>query len=205
MTEQAAYLCVDTETTGLEPEHCAMVEIGAIALNKRLRPLEGKSATLNLTLRPDKRVHEIQAKAIQINGHKWVYNENSQEWKDALPYEEAREVFHDFIVSHFPKPKFIVMVGWNVGFDERFLKAMYAYQGESNVSYGWPFHYHKLDLLAICRYLDLRAGRPPRKSYSLEALSKAYFGDGMAKFAAHTAMGDAQMCLKVLEAMENDV
>ena len=203
-TDAVKYLCVDTETTGLDSDKHALLEIGAIVLNKHLRPQEGVDP-FRITVRPVEGVHEIEAKAIHVNNHKWVYEPDSEAYQAAYAYPEACQEFHEFLTSVYGKPTWIVMVGWNVGFDEDFLKALYTYTNTregATKTFPWPFHYHKIDLLGICRYLDIVNKRPPRKSYSLDAMAKHFYGHELAKFAMHTAMGDAQMSLKVLDAME---
>ena len=204
---QAKYVCLDTETTGLDPSKNALVEIGAIVLNDKLEPDENV-ATFHTLVRPVEGVHEIDAKAIKINKHEWVWSKSSDEYQSALEYPEACEELSEFLMGAFGKAQWIIMCGWNVSFDEGFLRELYNFRfnypdtAPTAAAYPWPFHYHKLDFLGICRYLDIRAGRPPRKSYSLDALAKHFYGDGMAKFAMHTAMGDAQMTLKIIKAME---
>ena len=199
------YLCFDTETTGLASYTHGLLEVGALALDGKLRKREGVPS-FHTYVRPLPS-HRIDARAIAINKCTWVRDPRSTTYQRALTYEQARKAFQDYVRETFgitadtPVTEKIIAVGWNVDFDLAFLKALYE---QTNTPLKeWPFHYHKLDLLSICRYLDLRAGRPLRKSYSLEAMSKELYGGVLGKFAAHTALGDAHMCLKILESLEN--
>lgn len=201
------YIAIDTETTGLDPEHACIIELAAIPLDSALRPQPGIDP-YRTYIRP--RSHKsISKKAIDINGHTWVYKQASEEYQGALSYDNAWKDFYGWLRQVYEKPSWIIPVGWNISFDEAFLRYLHAHPdvprtvggGPATPRYPWPFHYHKIDLLAICRYLDLRAGRT-RRSYKLEAMAEHFFGS-IADFHMHTALGDVDMSLRVLQQMEH--
>jgi len=203
------YLAIDTETTGLNSDLHSLLEIAAIPLNAKLQKQDVEP--FHTLVRP---IHgrSVDAKAIEINGHTWATQCAGPVWDKALNYRDARIEFKKYIAQHFgPDASFIVLVGWNVSFDEGFLQRLYTYSNEGVTvptdsvltREKWPFHWHKIDLQGICRYLDIRAGRS-RRSYRLGALAEHYYATSLAKYAAHTALGDCEMQLRVLEAVEKD-
>lgn len=65
---RATHLLVDTETSGLDPERNAILEVGAIALDDSLAPV---GDPLEFTVRP-RTGDEIEAEALRVNGHTWA-------------------------------------------------------------------------------------------------------------------------------------
>jgi len=201
------YIVLDTETTGLDPEHADIIELAAIPLDAELNPREGVKP-FHTFIQPQPH-HPIAKQAIEVNGHTWVYDHESETYKNALPYDRAWTHFYDWMATLYEKMQWIITVGWNVSFDEAFLRYLHAHPdvpgragSQAYVKKQWPFHYHKIDLIGVCRYLDLRAGRT-RKSYKLEKMAEHYFGS-ISDFHMHTALGDADMSLKVLRKMEQE-
>lgn len=199
------YIVIDTETTGLDPEHADIIELAAIPLDAQLEPREGvKPYHTFIQPRPH---HSISEEAIKVNGHTWALDHESETFKNALPYDVAWDHFMEWMKQHFQRLQWIITVGWNVSFDENFLRYLHAHpdvprhaRSQAYVKKQWPFHYHKIDLIGVCRYLDLRAGRT-RQSYKLERMAEHFFGI-ISDFHMHTALGDADMSIKVLRAME---
>lgn len=211
MASEGQYLALDLETTGLNPSCNSVIEVGAVPLDTQLKRREGvEPFHAYVQPWPDA---EIAAQAIAVNKQNWVYKPESEEYKAALPYNKAWEALLNYVYQHYGDgAKFVVLVGWNVSFDEGFLKRLCVWSNAKErvviadddlKKFRWPFHWHKIDLLSICRYLDARNGRPPRKSYRLETLAEQYYS-ALAKFASHTALGDCELQLKVLEAIENE-
>ncbi len=203
------YLLIDTETTGLDPHQACVLEIGAHVLDIKdgsivLRPDTPHFHTL---VRPfdDASIHPA---ALKVNNHYWAKDPKDPKYKEAKPIEEAWAALMAYLLEHYEKPSWIILVGWNVGFDENFLKhAMYERVNRpgQEVRERWPFHYHKLDLLTICRYIHIKQGRvregSPRIAYKLETMVEHCFSK-LGEFTMHTALGDAEMALEVLHAVE---
>jgi len=184
------YLLIDTETSGLLPATSDVIEIGACALAGDLT-LAGPE--FHRLIRP---TLPVAREAINVNGHTWALDPDSPGWTEALEPRAAWLAFEDWIREHYGTRGWIVMVGWNVGFDHAQLKMLC-----DRAAGWWPFHFQTLDLLTVCRYLDIRADRS-RRSYRLDALAKELGGvpkDGK----LHTAMTDAKTCLAVLERFED--
>lgn len=218
---QQGYIAVDSETTGLDPLRTAIIELGATVLDKQLRPLDGESTVFHCLIQPPATA-KIEPQAIKINGHEWVFNQGSETFKNALAPAAAWEAFVKYLRSQFgpdlkPAP---IIVGWNPGFDEGFLRQLYrAYLRRLSVEFGvpfeelqarpleghkWPLHHHKIDGIGIARYLDIRNGTA-RGSYQLAKMRQELcpIGGLAEKYgASHTALADIFAMLDVLNVME---
>jgi DNA polymerase III epsilon subunit-like protein len=212
------YVALDTETTGLDHHRHAIIEIAAMALDHNFKPIDEGDFYQTL-VRPFSDA-VIDDGALNVNNHWWAKDPTSDGFKKAKDPADAWEGLYAYLKQHYVpadkedgKPHMICLVGWNPAFDEAFLREMHSHyhsRGDvavkanaAYVSRGWPFHYHKIDFLSICRYLDARHNRV-RRSYKLEHVAAYYFGEGLMKLAAHSALGDVKLTLEVLEAMEKD-
>ena len=192
------HIAFDTETTGLDERHNCIIELGALALDDQLEPVAG-AEPLHLLIRPlDGAV--IEKGAIDTNGHTWVFDPSSAGYQAALTPKEAWLTFVRYLRTHFKRAEWLVPVGWNVPFDVRFMRALYD---RTQTPTKWPFHYHNLDFLSICRYLDVKAGRR-RKSYKLQEIRVDYEEQLEKTGVAHTALADVLMTLQIIKAVEND-
>ncbi|MAG64670.1 MAG: hypothetical protein CMK74_02180 [Pseudomonadales bacterium] len=205
------HLILDLETTGLEAtgdRAAAIVEMGGIALDARLQPIED-IPVFHTLVRPFDGA-DISKQAIRVNHHNWVLEKSGTRWDEAVALEVAVQQLRDYVSEYFDEPASyydrLVMCGWNISFDENFMKAAFrrVYGEPGTGTHYWPFHHHKLDFLSICRYLDTLVNHERRSGYKLERIATHYFGTPLVKIAAHTALGDCQMCLKVLNAVKEE-
>lgn len=197
------YLLFDLETTGLDPRKNAILEIGAYILTDAL---EVADLPPFHTLVQPHREAIIDKRALNINNHHWASDPESEEFKKAATPEQAWKALEDFLRPHYDTLTWIVPVGWNVGFDEEFLKGFFFHIHQEEPVTGrppWPFHYHKIDLLGVVRFFDARMGRA-RKSYKLEHIAQEYYGT-VSKFAMHTSLGDSNMCIRVAMEAEKEL
>ncbi len=188
---RATHLLVDTETSGLDPERHAILEVGAIALDDSLAPV---GDPLEFTVRP-RPGDEIEAEAIRVNGHTWATDPASEGWAAALEADAAAETLLCFMESAGLPREYVPLVGWNVSFDERFLRRLLGAR-------PWPFHFQWIEMISVVRFIDAKTGAPPRRSYKLTAV----VGDMLSKEAiaaskAHSALGDCQLTLGVIRAL----
>jgi oligoribonuclease (3'-5' exoribonuclease) len=211
------YVALDTETTGLDHSKHAIIEIAAMALTESFEPIDDGDFYQTL-VRPFSDA-VIDDGALHVNNHWWAKDPTSDGYKKAIDPADAWEGLYAYLKRHYApkednKPHMICLVGWNPGFDEAFLRELHSHyhtQGpvdvKANAAYarreGWPFHYHKIDFLSVCRYLDARHNRR-RRSYKLEHIAAYYFGEGLMKLAAHSALGDVKLSLEVMKAVEED-
>jgi hypothetical protein len=230
--DDIGYVLLDTETTGLNPREHATIELGAKILTPDLELHPDAEPFLTLIkpiahpVRKEAPVAPlINPRAIEINGHNWVYTPVCERYRSALSPLMAWMKFNEWLRRNFEikNNKRVVAVGWNTNFDMQFIKRLFRghylstshghgeWTDDSNFevldeederSLRWPFHYHPLDLMAVSRYLDIRNGTK-RPGYSLERLASSLF-PGAADLAMHTAMGDADMSLRVVRSIEED-
>lgn len=204
------YLLLDTETTGLDPEHHAIIELAAMKLivEDGTFGIPVGHKHFHTLVRPAEH-HSIDARALEVNKHYWCKDKESKEYKSALEYGAAWAALYVWLKKNYAKPEWLILCGWNPSFDEAFLRYMHSYPEmpgtAGNAAYvrsNWPFHYHKLDFLSIARYLDVRAQRS-RKTYKLEKMAEHFYG-AASTFAMHSALGDCHMALQILHRMEED-
>lgn len=202
------YLAIDVETTGLDSETSDIIELAAIPLDETLYPRE--EITPYHTLIKPRKDNPIDNNAIRINGHRWVYDQGDFLYKQAQHPSIAWRNFYDWMTQYYENMQYIILVGWNISFDEAFLKKLYkrgapsmtkAFGGNYEMQKPWPFNYHKMDLITICRFIDI-CTQKTRKSYSLEKIAKDVCDDAeLATFKAHKALDDISISLKVLQHM----
>jgi len=193
------YLCLTVDTTGLDSRKHGIIEICAVPLEYNQTFKISKNEYFSTLVRPLEK-HKITEEAITINKHDWVYDKESDKYKKALDYKEAFQEFYKYLVKIFKTPAWIIPVGWNISFGTNFLREMYEYSCKSGFSLNWPFHIHNLDLITICRYLDLKS-ELNRQSYSLKAIAKGVL-DSKTNFEPETLIEKIQLSLNVLMEVE---
>jgi len=199
------HLLIDLETTGLEAtghNAAAILEIAAIPLDAQLKVRESVP-TFQVLVRPFEGAH-IDSQALHINHHHWACAPSSVKYQQAKPIDEALALLNTYVAEHFGHPPTdykdrVILCGWNVGFDATFLKVAFAYADTS-----FYFHYHLLDFMGICRYLDTLTQNVRTTGYKLERMAKYYFGFPLVKMTAHTALGDCRLAHRVLEKVQEE-
>lgn len=187
----ATHLLVDTETSGLDPSRHAILELGAIALDDSLTPV-GEPLGLTVRPRPD---DVIEKSALDVNGHTWALDKSSEGWAAALDRDAAAETLLCFMESAGLPREYVPLVGWNVSFDERFLRRLLG-------SRPWPFHFQRIEMISVVRFIDAKTGSPPRRSYKLTAVVGDMLStEAISASKAHSALGDCQLTLGVIRAL----
>lgn len=164
-------LVVDVETTGCDPRHDAIVEIGACLLSPdTLAELEQFSSRV----RPSA---SIQPGALLVHGLT----------EDILAEEPGiRPVMESFLSF---APADAILAGHNVAFDISFIRAALESQGIE-----YPFDYHSIDIWSVA-YVDLlRRGMLPG-ALTLDTLGQLY---GVARSGYHSAIEDARISTRIL-------
>jgi DNA polymerase III epsilon subunit-like protein len=208
MDKKIPYLIIDTETTGLDPEKNAVIEIAAMPWTpSSTSPII--PSYFHTLVKPHTSA-QITEQALKVNGHYWCQPTFDTLDEDQLKKRKAAKTPIDairnlnaYIKKVFPSSEYhkkIVLVGWNVSFDELFLKSMHKRCVYTNkTSLPWLFHYHKIDMLSVLRYVDMMKNIR-RKSYSLENIAKDLGVDFVKEgLKAHNAVDDVFLVLKVIE------
>lgn len=159
LTSGETFVAFDTETTGLSPENCRIIEIGAVKFDQT-----GILDTFNTLINPQQPIpYEITQ----------ITNINSEMVKDSPAIRDILPLFFEFI-------KDTVLIGHNIQFDLRFLKA----ECERN---GFPNAGNKvIDTLHFSRWTLPELGK------YRQPLMAEHFGIKLE--AAHRAYDDARVC-----------
>jgi DNA polymerase III alpha subunit (gram-positive type) len=175
------YFCIlDTETTGLSPVDNEIIELAAIVVNEKLRPLDA----LTFRIQP-KHPEKASKKALEINGY------SPDTWNPQFFTHSAALKRLDKMISKFSKDAPVVIAGQNVKFDIGFL--MEAYNRES-----MPYPFDKdnsVDLIDVARLWSKYSGT------HLERVNLDYLSNvvGITNDRPHAAFYDAEATLKILE------
>ena len=173
-----ATVIYDFETTGLNPYHDDVIEIGA--------KLVGSDVSFTCLVRPYSG-NPVSDKITSITGIS-----NDMIMKDGLPSQEAYIQFLNFLNEIYSQYQSLTLVAHNgQGFDDIFLKKMIRIlQSEGQFDYGILLT--KLcfvDSLGLCRYLH-----PQRYSHSMKSMCQTY---NIQNEAEHRAMGDVDALHKL--------
>ena len=162
---QSSYVIVDTETTGLDPHNDKIIQLSAILYNPEGYPVESFNTYINPGI-------PIPSGASRINGI------TDDMVRNAPTIEEVQDTFVAFC-------KNLLLVGYNVPFDLRFLAA------------AFPSHFDEreyIDLLPICRSCL------PAPDYKLETVASllGYAPDG----GFHDSLTDCEAVAAVLNELD---
>jgi DNA polymerase-3 subunit epsilon len=174
---------VDVETGGLSPDTSDIIEIAAI----RRRPDGTQVGRYEARVLP---ARQPEAQAARVNGY------DAATW-EGLDIEAALRMMLTVLRldrSGDGENQHVVMVGHNVSFDEKFVRAAFDKCGIK-----WPFDYHKIDTVSLAWPL-FAAGKINR--LKLEAVCDYY---GISNAGAHGAMVDVERCMAVYDRLMAEV
>jgi len=168
-----AYVFLDCEFGGLDPELHDITEIGVILTDHRLA--ESGEAEWKVIGRPER----ISEEAAAISGY------DAKVWAaEAVPVRQALTEFSAML----PKGRKVVPAGQNVRMDMIFLEKAYK-----ACDLPYPFDYHVIDLATLYFAWTLVAGEPVRALSLRQAATHA----GLApEGVAHRALADARLTLE---------
>ena len=171
------YIVIDTETTGLDPKKHEMLSLGAIVM------IDGViTETMDIKIRAD--ISKADNKALEVNGY------SERRWKYAVSSFRGFCLIRDFFYRHQDG----VLVGHNVQFDIKFLRALSArWQSDDNGLILMPYPY--IDTMDLARAALVPYGL---KSVSLDNICEFL---GWKRRAAHTALSDCEDCIRLLRAL----
>jgi len=168
-----AFLFVDCEFGGLDPEAHDITEIGAIVTDYRL--VEIAQAEWKVRARPER----ITREAAELQGY------DAEVWeREAVPVRQALTE----LAALLPKGKKVVPAGQNVRMDVQFVEKAYRACG-----IPYPFDYHVIDLATLFYAWSLVAG----EKVSALSLRQAATTAGLAKGKVpHRALADSRLTLE---------
>lgn len=117
-TKKRATFWFDTETTGVNPEACAIIQLGGLIeiggqikekINVKMRPFFGA---------------EIRTKALTINKTTRDLIEKYPPWEQG--FEKLEKTLGKYVDMYDPNDKFVI-AGYNVDFDINFLRRYFDY------------------------------------------------------------------------------
>ncbi len=178
------FVCIDTETGGLDPDKHSLLDIGLVAVTVE----DGKVTIGNsrsLHVKAQNNLYHVTSEALKINKINLITHAELSDriyWKYALEMF-WRENFHESAPSmngFTPVP----VIGHNVSFDVSFLKK------ELRDEYSKFFHYRTINTSGIGRFLSL-AGVTDSDLSKSDELFKAFPMPRFTDEMRHTALGDA--------------
>ena len=155
---------VDIETTGLDVLEHEIIEIGCVLTTPDLEVIE----EFELKIKPE-HIENANPVSLKVNHYK------EEDWVDALPLEEAMQIFAE-------KVKGCIMVGQNIAFDSGFIEHAFSKLDIANT-----MHYHRLDTISIA-WAKLH-NDPNLEHFSLREMCLRF---GIKNDKAHTGLSDAR-------------
>lgn len=118
---------IDLETTGLDPQHNEIIEIGLVLCDSDDFTIYDQFDIKVLPERPE----DGHPKAYEVNGY------NEEEWKDAVS-------LHTALLALAERVQTATLMSYNVSFDYGFLQAAFKKTGIID-----PMYHARLDLLTL--------------------------------------------------------
>lgn len=180
------YCVIDTETTGLDPEKHALVQV-AFGLKSDLRNKHfDEVAEFKMTYGR----YYVDSRALEVNG---LTIEDLDKWPDR---ETSITAMQDWIADKVTMYGKLRPIGHNYKFDEGFLIQVCGVAG-----YAAQFSRDFLDTKVIALFVDEAKGRT-KNSYSLDSLRNYYH---ISRAGNHEAMKDirdtAEILRKLMDAL----
>lgn len=185
MHKIAKYVCLDTETTGLDANVNNLLTATFIVLDTDLNELD----RLNISLKSES--YTINAKAMEVNKIDIVKHQTNS--KDLIDTKAQ-------LINFLKKNKtnfYLTPVGHNIQFDIQFIKKLLGDE------YNNYFSYNSVDTIVIANFLKICGKLPERQPVSLSKLSEYYgiqrrAGDNDDQ-AFHTSEYDTEITVKLLK------
>ena len=168
------FIVIDTETTGLDHKRHELLSLGAIVM------IDGViTERIEIKIKP-RNIDQADAEALRINGY------SPYRWKNAIEGEHAVTIIKHLFLSHLDG----VLVGHNVNFDIKFLR---AFADSYYQEFSFPVPY--IDTRDVCR-----VNLAPYGCSSM-SLDNICIFLGWKRRKAHTALSDCEDCIKILRCM----
>lgn len=183
MTEQGRYIAYDLETGGTNCKKNPILTGYFTVLTEDLVQVD----ELFLKIRPETPYTEVDQESLQIT------NINLEDHlKDAITRQQASELLASFIEKHTPKRTKLIRMGYNIGFDDRFITEQLITNWDDLV------HYRTLDSFNIVNFLK-ETGWLPQELGTLSSVVN-YFNIHLK--TAHDAKNDVLMSISVYDKLK---
>lgn len=187
-------LFIDTLTTGINPERCAIYRIGGILCEETVTSIK-EVRRFDLSVRP------FEGARIMENSL-WVGGVTRSDLIGFPVHQNAFADFYRIIEEHInvknAKDK-LYLCGFNVSsFDEQFLKNWFVRNGNSR--FRDCFYVQTIDLMSIAAFamMNFRSDMP---DFHLETAAKA-LGVYPTKGSSYSCLDNAETCLKMYVALK---
>lgn len=179
-------LFIGTKTSGLDPDRNAIIEIGGII---RVEDEPSHQFTFYAQPFPDDTVEEA---ALKVNGY--TYNDIAEFPLPKEAHAEFTQLLSKYVDKCDKRDKFF-MYGWNVDFDDRFMRAFFRKCGDKYYSSYilWP----SVNIASLVT-LFLREKYFDISGFHLHTVC-AYFGIEVDEVRRHTALYDALLTMEVYD------
>jgi DNA polymerase-3 subunit epsilon len=177
---------LDTETTGTDPVKNGIIQLSGIIV------VDGNEETFDLKMKPFP-ADEIDDRALQVTGT----TREELEARTMLGFDGYRE-FLRLLGRHidkFDKHDKAYMIGYNVGFDDQFLRAWFKKAGDTY--FGSWFWWPPIDV-AVLAAMKLRDRRHELPDFKQGTVAKA-LGIEVDDTRLHDALYDIGICRKIFE------
>lgn len=179
---------LDTETTGLNPYKHQLVQLaGFIVIDNKIED----TFNFKVSLQEGK---EIEDEALKVNKLTREIINSYESPAEVLP--KIKKFFYQY-VDRNKKNDTLYMVGYNVKFDEGFIKQFFTEMNAIN-SYNNIFDRRTIDVMSICMaYCNLKN---IKTKYNQRAMAKL-FEIELDESLAHEALYDCYLCYNLLMKM----
>lgn len=181
-------LCLDLETTGLDPNYNEIIQIGAILLDEKMREL----GEFDRLVKPS-----FPMRGINKGYNTYLRSEISvEELRKQEPIESVIEDLQTWLLSkgvNLSKPGEIALLGQNIKFDYSFLEKAYE-----KCSLFFPFDYHAIDVSSIYTSIFLANEDVLPEKVTLHCITSDF---NIENIQAHNALADARATLEVFKLM----
>jgi DNA polymerase III alpha subunit (gram-positive type) len=181
------YICIDTETTGVESD-CNILTAYFIILDNLFNEVD----SLDLKIKHDS--YRVYTKALEINKIDLIKHD-----KQAKCIIDSRLKLEMFLRKHFNEKERFIIIGHNVVFDINMLKNNNILPLESCIKY---FNYTHLDTIIIAQFLKSISIIPENIGLSLSSLIKFFnVKCNLLNIDLHNAEYDIRMTIELFKYM----
>lgn len=183
------FLALDTEHGGFGGP-TTLLSVYFEVLSEDLRTI----ASLEMSLRPNDKIYQVNAEALAVNGIDLVKHD-----QQAISYSSAGQILRDFLKQHSRSgARKLIPLGHNVHDDVRRVYDDLLGKGEATKYVS----YRMLDTGTVGQFLK-QAGRIPK--YVAGSLGSYVEHYHVEEDGFHTAKGDTKMTIEVMRAMLNEL